>query len=481
MKNGLNFKNDSMKYIYLLIALILGAISLPLKAQDIISECADLVAPEICEATSDVLSDFFLSFEADRAEEVQLVYLADPPVNDFTEFWLGRRGDQNLSKQQFFESLDRHKAEKLSEGWRWEVQYVHHHIFREDGDLISAQFHSLGVIERIDPNGISRGNYIIEIEGRVPRENDYQIRSIRRGNIEDFTTSTGVEVQYAQIDIFRRDRGISGMALGIAAGTAVLEMEHFDGDFSPNELFAGLSIEWFPSDGNFGFSAGARFHRADYEFSSGSFEVNSSSRDDIQIADISNSLGESLNTNNQSWNYKVGSYQLETTQSLIAVPISLNYRILDSDQLSLLFGLHYTFQMRSIDVHRESLINSIIDLEVDGKSFNAGSYNNQLLPIVGNFGDLSKEDRVESWTDQNHWIGLGVSLRYKLGNHMAIALNISAEANLEVLTGDVAEEHVFESLNYQVNGESGSIDFPVRAGYYDARRYMVSLGAFYYL
>lgn len=481
MKNGLNFKNESMKNLYLLIALFPGAIALPLKAQDILFECGDLVESEICEATTNVLSDFFLSFEADRAEEVRLVYLADPPINQFAEFWRGRRAEQNLNKQRFFESLDRHKTEKLSEGWRWEVQYVHHHIFRQAGDLISAQFHSLGIIELIDANGISLGNYIVEIEGVVRSANDYQILSIKQGSIDDFSKSTGLELSYIQADIFHRDRRSSGMILGITAGASVLEMEHFDTDFSPNELLAGISFEWFPNNGNFGISAGARFHRADYEFSSGSFGVNSSSREDIQIADISNSLGESLNTNNQSWNYKVGSYQLESTQSLIAIPVSLNYRIFDNDQLSLIFGLHYTFQMRSINVHRESLNNSTIDLLVDGKSFNSGSYNDKLLPIVGDFGTLSLEDRVEAWTDQNHWIGAGISLRYKFGDHMAIGLNLSAEADLEALSGDPDDEFIFENLDYNVSGQSGKINFPLRSQYYNTRRYMIGFGIYYFL
>lgn len=470
-----------MKYIYILMVLMLAVFIQPLKSQDIFHECGDLVNPEICEATVEVLTDFLLSFEAQTADEVGLVYLADPPVRDFTEFWRGRRAEQNLSKQQFYESLDRHKREKLTDGWRWELQYIHHHVFRQDGDLIAAQFHSLGIIERIDHRGISRGNYVIEIEGVVRSANDYQILSIKQGSIDDFSKSTGLELSYIQADIFHRDRRSSGMILGITAGASVLEMEHFDTDFSPNELLAGISFEWFPNNGNFGISAGGRFHRADYEFSSGSFGVNSSSREDIQIADISNSLGESLNTNNQSWNYKVGSYQLESTQTLIAIPVSLNYRILDNDQLSLIFGLHYTFQMRSINVHRESLNNSTIDLLVDGKSFNSGSYNDKLIPIVGDFGTLSLEDRIEAWVEQSHWLGAGISFRYKFGDHMAIGLNLSAEADLEALSGDPDDEFIFENLDYNVSGQSGKINFPLRSQYYNTRRYMIGLGIYYFL
>lgn len=466
-----------------LIILIIFFVSFPkmLPAQDIFFNCGDLVESRICDLTTEVLNDFFLSFNAKQAEEVRLVYLADPPVNQFTEFWRGRRAEENLSKQQFYQSLDRYKKEKLSNGWRWELEYVHHYIFRDAGDLISAQFHSLGIIEQIDPNGISRGRYIIEIEGLVRSANDYQILSIKQGSIDDFSSRTALEVTYAQNEIFRRDRRSSGMSIGLLAGASVMELEHWDTDFSPNEMFAGLSFEWFPNNGSIGVSAAARYHRADYEFATKQYEHNFSSRQDVQIINVSNSLGENINTGNQEWKYRADAYRLESSQSLIAVPVGVNYRLVQSEKFSLILGLHYTFQLRNITVNREIISNASIALQVEGKAYHSDQYDNQLLPIIGNFGDLSLDDRMETWSDPTHWVGGAISLRYSFGDHVALALNMGAEFDLEVLSGKSEKEYERLSMDYHASGQSGKIDFPLRSQFYNSRRYMVSLGIHYFL
>lgn len=470
-----------MKYIYQLHTLLLLVSFLPIKAQNIVSDCKGIVDSELCEEAAAVLNDFFRSFEADNVEDVLLVYLADPPVNEFTDFWRGRRAKHNLTKQQFFESLDKHKQDRFASGWKWELKYIHHYIFRDPGDLVNAQFHSLVIIDIIDANGIRQGEHIVEIKGRVRSDIEYQILSIRPGSIEDFSNYAGLDIGYVQTDIFRTDRESSGLFFGTLGGFSLLEMKHLTADLSPKEWFAGLSFEWFPSDKKIGVSTGLRFHRAQYNFYAEGLEHIQSSREDIQIYNITNSSNNTLNSDNQIWTYKASNYELQSTQSLLAIPVSMNYRILESNKFSLIFGLHYTYQIRTVKTHRESLLNSTVDLLVDGKSFNSDRYNNQLLPLVGSFGDSALNDRLESWLSHTHLLGAGLSFRYMFGRHLVFALNLSAEADLKSFDNNLVDKLSLQSLQYSVDGESGSIDFPLRSYILAAGRYMIGFGVYYVL